>query len=35
LDKVKLSAVRGIEDLLRIDQQTRETAQQFVKRLEA
>ena len=35
LDKVKLSAVSGIEDLLRIDQQTRETAQQLVKRLEA
>jgi len=35
LDRVKLSAVSGIEDLLRIDQQTRETAQQLVKRLEA
>ena len=35
LDKVKLSAVSGIEDLLRIDQKTRETAQQLVKRLEA
>ena len=35
LDSVKLSAVSGIEDLLRIDQQTRETAQQLVKRLEA
>ena len=35
LDRVKLSAVSGIEDLLRIDQQTRETAQQIVKRLEA
>ena len=35
LDRVKLSAVRGIEDLLLIDQQTRETAQQLVKRLEA
>jgi 1-deoxy-D-xylulose-5-phosphate reductoisomerase len=35
LDRVKLSAVSGIEDLLRIDQQTRETAQQMVKRLEA
>ena len=35
LDKVKLSAVSGIEDLLRIDQQTRDTAQQLVKRLEA
>ncbi len=34
LDKVKLSAVSGIEDLLRIDQQTRDTAQQLVKRLE-
>ena len=34
LDSVKLSAVSGIEDLLRIDQQTRETAQQLVKRLE-
>ncbi len=34
LDRVKLSAVSGIEDLLRIDQQTRETAQQLVKRLE-
>lgn len=33
LDKVKLSAVSGIEDLLRIDQQTRDTAQQLVKRL--
>jgi hypothetical protein len=32
---VKLSAVSGIEDLLRIDQQTRETAQQLVKRMEA
>ena len=35
LDSVKLSAVSGIEDLLRIDQQTRDTAQQLVKRLEA
>ena len=35
LDNVKLSAVSGIEDLLRIDQQTRDTAQQLVKRLEA
>jgi len=35
LDRVKLSAVSGIEDLLRIDQQTREIAQQLVKRLEA
>ena len=35
LDRVKLSAVSGIDDLLRIDQQTRETAQQLVKRLEA
>ena len=35
LDSVKLSAVSGIEDLLRIDQQTRNTAQQLVKRLEA
>ena len=35
LDRVKLSAVSGIEDLLRIDQQTRETAQQLVKRMEA
>jgi 1-deoxy-D-xylulose-5-phosphate reductoisomerase len=35
LDRVKLSAVSGIEDLLLIDQQTRETAQQLVKRLEA
>jgi 1-deoxy-D-xylulose-5-phosphate reductoisomerase len=35
LDRVKLSAVSGIEDLLRIDQQTRETTQQLVKRLEA
>ena len=35
LDSVKLSAVSGIEDLLRIDQQTRDTAQQIVKRLEA
>jgi 1-deoxy-D-xylulose-5-phosphate reductoisomerase len=35
LDKVKLSAVSGIEDLLLIDRQTRETAQQLVKRLEA
>jgi 1-deoxy-D-xylulose-5-phosphate reductoisomerase len=35
LDRVKLSAVSGIEDLLRIDQQTRETAQELVKRLEA
>ena len=35
LDSVKLSAVSGIEDLLRIDQQTREAAQQLVKRLEA
>ena len=35
LDRVKLSAVSGIEDLLRIDQQTRETAQQLAKRLEA
>jgi 1-deoxy-D-xylulose-5-phosphate reductoisomerase len=35
LDKVNLSAVSGIEDLLRIDQQTRDTAQQLVKRLEA
>jgi len=35
LDTVKLSAVSGIEDLLRIDQQTRDTAQQLVKRLEA
>jgi 1-deoxy-D-xylulose-5-phosphate reductoisomerase len=35
LDRVKLSAVSGIEDLLHIDQQTRETAQQLVKRLEA
>ena len=35
LDLVKLSAVSGIEDLLRIDQQTRETAQELVKRLEA
>lgn len=35
LDRVKLSAVSGIEDLLRIDQQARETAQQLVKRLEA
>ena len=35
LDCVKLSAVSGIEDLLRIDQQTRDTAQQLVKRLEA
>ena len=35
LDRVKLSAVSGIEDLLRIDQQTRETAQQLVKRLKA
>ena len=34
LDSVKLSAVSGIEDLLRIDQQTRDTAQQLVKRLE-
>ena len=34
LDRVKLSAVSGIEDLLSIDQQTRETAQQLVKRLE-
>ena len=34
LDSVKLSAVSGIEDLLSIDQQTRETAQQLVKRLE-
>ena len=34
LDRVKLSAVSGIEDLLRIDQQTRDTAQQLVKRLE-
>ena len=34
LDTVKLSAVSGIEDLLRIDQQTRDTAQQLVKRLE-
>ena len=33
LDSVKLSAVSGIEDLLRIDQQTRDTAQQLVKRL--
>jgi 1-deoxy-D-xylulose-5-phosphate reductoisomerase len=35
LDSVRLSAVSGIEDLLRIDQQTRDTAQQLVKRLEA
>lgn len=35
LDSVKLSVVSGIEDLLRIDQQTRDTAQQLVKRLEA
>jgi 1-deoxy-D-xylulose-5-phosphate reductoisomerase len=35
LDRVKLSAVSGIEDLLLFDQQTRETAQQLVKRLEA
>ena len=35
LDSVELSAVSGIEDLLRIDQQTRDTAQQLVKRLEA
>ena len=35
LDSVKLSAVSGIEDLLRIDQQTRDTAQQLVKRLVA
>jgi 1-deoxy-D-xylulose-5-phosphate reductoisomerase len=35
LDRVKLSAVSGIEDLLLIDQQTRETAQQLVNRLEA
>lgn len=35
LDSVKLIAVSGIEDLLRIDQQTRDTAQQLVKRLEA
>jgi 1-deoxy-D-xylulose-5-phosphate reductoisomerase len=34
LDSVKLSAVSGIEDLLRIDQQTRDTAQRLVKRLE-
>ena len=34
LDSVKLSAVSGIEDLLRIDQQTRDTAQQLVKRME-
>lgn len=34
LDSVKLSAVSGIEDLLRIDQQARDTAQQLVKRLE-
>ena len=34
LESVKLSAVSGIEDLLRIDQQTRDTAQQLVKRLE-
>ena len=34
LDSVKLRAVSGIEDLLRIDQQTRDTAQQIVKRLE-
>ncbi len=34
LDSVKLSAVSGIEDLLRIDQQTRDIAQQLVKRLE-
>jgi 1-deoxy-D-xylulose-5-phosphate reductoisomerase len=35
LDSVKLSAVSGIEDLLRIDQQTRETALKLVKQLEA
>ena len=35
LDRVKLSAVSGIEDLLLFDQQTRETAQQLVNRLEA
>ena len=35
LDSVKLSAVSGIEDLILIDQQTRDTAQQLVKRLVA